>query len=122
MKVKEETIINLFKDVGLYATPIKRENKTISWQLEGYTKQGGDMIHSLDFSGLDALNLDDVAEAFRNYVDNVDIDDEIELNLESAREWGLTTREFVHDYDDYFERLKHKKYDLIKSLYKLTHQ
>lgn len=119
---KEEKIIDLFENVGLIATPIKRENKTISWQLEGFTIRGGDMIHTLDFSGLDALNLDDVAEAFRNYVDNVDIDDEIELNLEKAREWGLTTREFVHDYDNYFERLNHKKYNFIKSLYPLTHQ
>lgn len=119
---KEEKIIDLFEDVGLIATPIKREGKTISWQLEGFTSRGGDMIHTLDCSGLDALNPKDAMKAFKNYTDNVDIDDEIELNLEKAREWGLTTREFVHDYDDYFERLKHKPFDLIKSFYKLKNQ
>ncbi len=116
---KEGKIINLFDEIELNATPIKRGSKTISWQLEGYTNQGGDMIHTLDFSGLDALNLDDVVEAFQNYVDYVDVDDEIELNLESAREWGLTIRDFVNDYEDYYNELAEKVNEfrkLIKSL------
>lgn len=111
---KEEKIIDLFENVGLIATPIKREGKTVSWQLEGFTSRGGDMIHTLNCSGLDALNIDDAMKAFKNYTDNVDIDDEIELNLEKAREWGLTTREFVHDYDDYYEALRKKPFKIIK--------
>lgn len=113
---KEEKIIDLFENVGLIATPIKREGKTVSWQLEGFTSRGGDMIHTLDFSGLDALNPKDVLKAFSKYNYYVDIDDEIELNLERAKEWGLTTREFVHDYDDYFEKLKNKEYDLMRTI------
>lgn len=113
---KEEKIIDLFENVGLIATPIKREGETISWQLEGFTSRGGDMIHTLDFSGLDALNPKDALKAFSKYNYYVDIDDEIELNLERAKEWGLTTREFVHDYDDYFEKLKNKEYDLMRTI------
>lgn len=109
---KEEKIIDLFENVGLIATPIKREGKTISWQLEGFTSRGGDMIHTLDFSGLDALNIDDAMKAFKNFNDNVDIDDEIDLNLESAREFGLTIREFVHDYEDYYEALRKKAFKI----------
>lgn len=111
---KEEKIIDLFENVGLIATPIKREGKTVSWQLEGFTSQGGDMIHTLDCSGLDALNIDDVIKAFRNFNDKIDIDDEIDLNLESAREWGLTIREFVHDYEDYYEALRKKGFKIYK--------
>lgn len=113
---KTKIIINLFKKIGLNATPIKKGNKTISWELEGFTNQGGDMIHTLDFSGLDALNLDDVAEAFKNYVDYVDIDDEIELNLESARAWGLSISYFVHDYEDYYNELAEKVNEFKKMI------
>ncbi len=111
---KEEKIIDLFENVGLIATPIKRENKTVSWQLEGFTSQGGNMIHTLDFSGLDALNPKDAIKAFRNFNDDVDIDDEIDLNLESAIEFGLTVREFVHDYEDYYEELRKKAFKIDK--------
>ena len=111
---KEEKIIDLFENVGLIATPIKREGKTVSWQLEGFTSQGGNMIHTLDFSGLDALNIYDAIKAFRNFNKDVDIDDEIDLNLESAREFGLTIREFVHDYEDYYEALRKKAFKIIR--------
>ncbi len=119
---KEETIINLFKDVGLIAIPMKSRNKITSWQLEGFTNRGGDMIHTLDFSGLDALNVLDVFEVFSNYIDDIDIDDEIELSLEAAKAYGLTTRDFVHDYEDYFEDLKRKQFNLAKLIIKLKNQ
>lgn len=101
-------IIKLFNKLDLNAIPEERDGHLIGWTLEGYTSRGGDMIHALDFDELDAYNPSDIAKAWGEYLEDLDIDDEIELNLESARAWGLSIRDFVNDYEDYYNDLKEK--------------
>lgn len=105
--MKVEEIKKIFSKVGLECCPYEEDGKLCGYELEAYTERGGDMIHFLDFRGTDLspYELKDIVKVFYDYVDGVDVDDEIEINLQSAKEYGLTTRELVKDYTDYFKWL-----------------
>ena len=106
--MRKTKIIKLFDALELNAMPEESKGHLVGWTLEGYTNQGGDMIHALDFDGLDPYKPNDIAKAWEEYLEDLDIDNEIELNLQSAREWGLTIRDFYTDYEDYYNDLKEK--------------
>lgn len=105
--MKVEEIKKIFEKIGLECYPYEEDGKLCGYELEGYTKRGGDMIHFLDFRGenLSPYELKDIVEVFYDYVDGIDVDYEIEISLQSAKEYGLTIRELVKDYTDYFKWL-----------------
>ena len=106
--MRKTKIIKLFDALELNAMPEENNGHLVGWTLEGYTQQDGDMIHALDFEGLDPYKLNDIIKAWQKYLEDLDIDNELELNLQSARQWGLSIKDFVNDYENYYNDLKEK--------------
>jgi len=83
-------------------------NEECGLELETWTSGGVDMIPFLDFRGGNNIySIIDIYEEFKDYIDNFDIDYEIDLNREdSAFRFAFTIRESLEDLEDYVEIIK----------------
>ena len=77
-------------------------------ELETWTNGGVDMLIYLDMTSNETIT-----QQFRNYVDNFDIDEEIDLHRE-GKDYrnAFTITESVEDFEDYVEWLK----DILNNL------
>lgn len=103
MTEKEKRIFN--KYFGVYENTY---NNGSYYELESWTAGGVNMIISLE-----SREKDTITEQFINYVDNFDVDDEIEIYRQdkSYRE-HFTIRESLNDFDDWLSWLNSIKKEL----------
>jgi hypothetical protein len=90
------------KDIQVYE--YKENNKLCGYELNTYTDNGVNMIVFLDFRDTD-LNpklAENVINKFKDYVNSIDIDEEIELHRQSeAFRNAFTIKESLEDFEDW---------------------
>lgn len=104
-----DQIIDIITDKGIGVDEYKENDVLCGYELNTYTGGGVNQIIFLDFrdSELDATNADDFVETFSEYVDSIDIDDEIEMNCQDpSYKAAFTLTQAVADFAEWKEGLE----------------
>lgn len=85
MKTIKEVIKTLEK-AGITVYKYKESNKIRGYELNTYTHGGVNQIVFLDFrnKGLNPHSVEDFMKVYDDYIENIDIDEEIQMNMQDA--------------------------------------
>lgn len=103
-------IIDLITDKGIGIDEYKEDDVLCGYELNTYTGGGVNQIIFLDFrdhSGGDATSAKDFADKFSEYVETIDIDDEIDMNRQDpSYKAAFTLTQAVADFTEWKENLE----------------
>ena len=107
-------IFDILENNDISIDKYTEENKLCGYELNTYTKGGVNQIIFLDFRDKgNAKKAADVIEELTSYINDIDIDDEIELNRQDKQyKANFTLRESLNDFEDWKKGLE----EIIKEI------
>jgi hypothetical protein len=101
-------VIDKLEENDIQFDEYEEEGKLAGYELNTYTDNGVNMIVFLDFrdTNLNPKLAENVINKFKDYVNSIDIDEEIELYRQSeAFRNAFTIRESLEDFEDWKKKL-----------------
>lgn len=101
-------IFAIIAAAGISTFEYKEKNKLCGYELNTYTDGGVNQIVFIDFRNKDEnpKKAEDFKKLFLQYVKDIDIDDEIEINRQNkAYRDAFTLRESLNDFEAWKEKL-----------------
>jgi hypothetical protein len=107
MKTLDE-IFDIFGEDDINIDLYHEDEKLCGYELNTYTNGGVNQIIFLDFRDKgNPKNADDFIKSFSDYIDSIDIDDEIELNRQDkSYKANFTLRQSLKDFEGWKKGLE----------------